>query len=331
MHHRPSIEEMKAFLNLLILVIACFAAYYYRAEIGQAAWLIKDRYFSPEPCTQPIKYSLGTFDQSFGLSRSQFLSDVTAAGQLWSVAEGKDLFQYDPTGDGADVPAALSRITKINLIYDYRQRATSQMQALDDTIKGNLSTYDEWKARYDSHNASYKAQKAEVETLSSHYDADKKTYDADVAYWKGRGGAPRDQYARIEAERVALNAEAVQLNQAIAALNTMVSTLNATGKTLNGLATNLNTTVKTYNSVGASTGPEFDEGEYVEDSTGRHIDIYQFANNDMLVRVLAHELGHALGLDHVDDPKAIMYRLNSSTNDKLTAADKAELSKVCKN
>ena len=60
------------------------------------------------------------------------------------------------------------------------------------------------------------------------------------------------------------------------------------------------------------------------------ITIYEFSNTTKLVRVLAHEFGHALDLDHVEDEKAIMYEINKGTALKATDADVAELNSVCR-
>jgi len=291
------------------------------AAIGVIGYRAYSAAFPPAPCSQPISYSLAEFDTEFGLSKSAFLGDLAQAAALWDTAAGKSLFAYDAASSSGDVA--------VNLVYDDRQAATDKLVTLDTVIKGDSSTYDAMKATYDSYVSAYQTEKTVVTNMESGYQTAKQKYDSEVSYWNARGGAPNPQYQALEQERAALDAEAAQINQAVARLNTLAVTANASAADLNQLATNLNHNVKTYTAVGVSTGPEFDEGEYVEDASGRRIDIYQYSDRTALIRVLAHELGHALGMQHVAGEASIMYAENKSQGLAPTAEDLAELARVC--
>lgn len=47
------------------------------------------------------------------------------------------------------------------------------------------------------------------------------------------------------------------------------------------------------------------------------------------MRVLSHEPGHALGLEHVDTTDSIMYPYNTSNKTTLTSEDTRELVETC--
>lgn len=84
-----------------------------------------------------------------------------------------------------------------------------------------------------------------------------------------------------------------------------------------------------YNAIVKATGKEFDQGEFVASAGSEQINVYEYENHTKLVRIFAHEMGHALGLGHVKDQDAIMYELNDSANVRITPDDYNELNRAC--
>jgi hypothetical protein len=272
------------------------------------------------PCQTPITYSLGTFDKRFNISQKDFLAAVAQAEGIWEKAIGRRLFTYVPQG------GALT----INLVYDERQAATDQLRQLGIESQDDLASYKKLKADYDAWQAQYKGQKAALDAEQASFNTSKAAYDREVAYWNSRGGAPQAEFDKLEQERVALNAEADKINADVAALNKLVDQINAAVTVLNRLAKTLNQASVAYNAAGSSIAKGFEEGDYESGPGINQINIYQFQDRDKLVRVLAHELGHALGLPHLGNPAAIMYSQNEGMNEKATPDDVAALKAVCR-
>lgn len=307
--------RIKFVVNIFVILLLLGSGYYYRENINRVFWELLNRF---QPCQRPITYSIANLDPRFGLTKEELLDDIKQVEKIWESPIDKSLFEYSPTGD-----------LKINFVYDYRQEATDAMREIGIVINDDRSTYDALKAKYDSLVASYNKQKAQIEALVAAYDTDKSAFEKDVSYWNNHGGAPKAEYKILEQKRNNLTDQITIINQAGNSLNGLIDAMNSAGTVLNKLIVTLNLQVSKYNTANSSTGKEFNEGEYVSSADGTTINIFQFNDSNKLARVLAHELGHALGLGHLPNPKAIMYYLNEGMNEKLTADDLAALKNVC--
>lgn len=318
---------MKIFYKIIQIVIALALisglVFYFEDDIKLAQQnLIK----IISPCAKPIGYSLGDFDKRFGLSQEDFLKAIDQAAEIWQEPVSKKLFNY---AAGGALPTGQAGL-KINLIYDSRQADTDKLKSLGISIHNDKATYETLKNKYNAFDKIYRQQKNELDNVISYYEEQKVNYEAEVKAANNRGGVNPEEYAILEQERKDLNnlIESIKIKQAV--LNKTIDDVNAVASVINRLIRELNLTVGDYNTIGASATGEFQEGQFVRIAAGERIDIYQFNDQAALVRILAHELGHALGLEHLDNPEAIMYRLNESGNEKITADDITALKQTCK-
>lgn len=321
-----SIAKIIKIVAIFVITIAIISAIYiYRNTISIPIYGLIDQIngiFTPPPCSQPVKYYIGKVDPEFKVSTEQVAQYLKKATSVWSDAAGKDLFEEDGTTGEKNVT--------INFIYDYRQLATGEMSKLGIVIKNDKETYNALKAKYDAIYPSYQIEKTAIQTAINDYNSKKNTYNDSVKYWNDQGGAPRDKFQQLEQTRAELNALSKILNEKQKAFSEMVDTVNSIVTLMNKLASELKLNVKTYNTIGLVTGEEFSEGEYVTENGTASINIYQYNDIAQLTRVLEHEFGHALGLNHVSQSGSIMYRLNDGMGDKLSEYDIAELKLICK-
>ncbi len=275
-------------------------------------------YFAKGPCDAPIAYKIGTVDSRFGVTADAFKTDVAQAADIWnqSILQ-KNLLTYDPNG-----------VVTINLVYDNRQALTQREQTLNANINQTSQTADSIKQEYSALKAQYtEAQQVYATQLASFTEA-QTSYNAEVDHWNSVGGAPKPQYDVLSAEKNSLATKQAALEQQRQNVNQLADAVNAYINKYNLLISYINSDVSAINNDGLA-GTQFEEGVYISDASGKKINIYQFENHVDLIRVLAHELGHSLGLGHNPNPNSIMNPVNQSTSLTLSVDDLQALKTEC--
>ncbi|OGP49352.1 MAG: hypothetical protein A2Y79_09495 [Deltaproteobacteria bacterium RBG_13_43_22] len=274
---------------------------------------------TPRPCQEPITYRLGKVDERFDLTREEFGTAVNMAAAMWGKPVSRDLFREDPQGN-----------IEVNLVYDYRQEATDRLKSLNIKIDRSKNSCEELKARLDSLKMEYEQKNAALGGDLTVYHSRTNAFNKEAESWNRSGGVSENVHSRLMKEKSELNNLRDHLHGRQEEMKRLMETINSLVVVINEVASNYNLDLVDHQNIGQAIGREFCEGNYENKKGRQSITIFQFDNDYRLVRVLAHEFGHALGLDHSQNEDAVMYRLIKSNTLELASDDVATLKNRCK-
>jgi uncharacterized phage infection (PIP) family protein YhgE len=245
---------------------------------------------------------------------------IQEVAQLWSSSTDRSVVAYSPQGA---IP--------INLIYSKKQQQLDNRDRISDRIDVKQHRLERIKVGHDSIAQSFRELKYEYEDRLNRFNRIVDDYNQTVQQINARGGANARQDSMLSAQKLRIDSLKRQLNRFHTQVENKRKLVNDLAATINRLAAQANAEVQRYNQQYGRIH-KFNQGRYMKDRSGERIEIYQFSNLRDLRMVITHEIGHALGIDHVSNPSSVMYYLRGQQdiqNLKLTSEDIEALRQQC--
>jgi predicted nucleic acid-binding Zn-ribbon protein len=271
----------------------------------------------PRPGRTVLTYRIGSVDPRFGLTRGEFSDAVARAVLIWREPVSRILFRESPRGD-----------IEINLVYDHRQEALDRLRAMSQGISRSTESIQGMKSSFDLRQTDFETKRDLLKDAFDAYGRQVAAFNGENEALRARGNATEEDVRRLGAQREALNATLADLKGRQEALEADRAALEEARGSVNSVVAGQKTQISAFRETSESLREEFDEGLYVRHHGVQTITIYSFPDSKTLVRVIAHELGHAMGFHHAQDPRAIMYARITSDSWDLAPEDLADIRAV---
>ncbi|UUS60818.1 MULTISPECIES: matrixin family metalloprotease [unclassified Acinetobacter] len=300
---------MRLILIIVVIVLSTWWIYQTKQHPQLKFNSISDRLL--HPLDTRLRYRVADVDPRFGLSQQQVIQLSQEATEIWHAGTLKPLFIYDPDAQLA-----------IHLIYDDRQEQYNAYKQVQKTLAADKARNDLYAENLTNSRKGLEMNEQQLRSKQAMIRAEIAQLSQERMSWSRIEHAQGPNMQRVERELAQVKAQAMQLDQEI-------DRFNQQNDQFNQQVSSYNQQIDQYNAgvIQASQrfpAREFHKGVFM----GDQIQIYQFDAEDDLRLTLAHELGHALGLSHHNDPAALMYPILGAQqleNFKLMPADQSLL------
>lgn len=237
------------------------------------------------PFDTRLRFKIAQIDPQFMLSKADLIRLSHDAIDIWHTGTGHDLLVYDENAR-----------FQVKVIYDERQKnylaqkdIEKKLQYDDQTHQRNADNIMLKREDLDRQQQVLLQQKSQIEAAHNQLRQQ----------LQHTASAQAQQHLLNELQQ--LSSEANVLNQRAAYLQHNIDQFN---QEISQFQQQIHQHQHNIQQARQQFPPrEFHKGVF----NGREIHIYQFSNQDDLRLTLAHELGHALGLKHHQDPEGLMY------------------------
>lgn len=275
-------------------------------------------------CRIPYRLRAGEIDAAFGMSRRDLEAALREAFAVWEGYARSTLFVI--TDDASATP--------VHLRFDERQVRSDEMAEERRAQQDIAIEIDRRRAELEDLRRDLEHRQAEFRDEADRHASAVRTYEEWVAAFNRSSSGNHAERRRLAAERESLERQSAHLEALQQRQLSAQEHFNGRVEAFNRAVARLNERSQAAAAAAAGHGP-VGAGRYARTAAGESIEVYLVTSHADLLLTLAHELGHALGIGHVDDSDALMSAVKVGPSSGrgaapvLRRADRAALERVC--